>query len=577
VNSTRFRRVCAALCAAALCGCSAKEPAEPAPPAAPAQASVPAAPASPFTPQARTAAAEIAPARLAEWIRVLSADDMEGRGPGGAGDVKARQYLAAELAAMGYAPGAADGSWEQPVELVGIDSRMPQRWTFAAGAGTLAAKASDDYVAASGVQSETAEVTDAEVVFVGYGIQAPEYQWDDFKGVDLGGKVLLTLNNDPDWDPELFAGNTRLYYGRWSYKYESAARQGAAGAIIIHTTPSAGYPWQVVQTSWSGEQFELPARDEPRIRVRAWITEDAARSLVAMAGKDLDQLVEAARSRDFAPVALGVTTSLTLSNTLSRTSSANVLGLLRGSDPALAREAVVYTAHHDHLGVGKPDAEGDTIYNGARDNASGMAIVLGIARAIAALPQPPRRSTLILFVAAEEQGLIGSRYYGEHPTFAPGRIAANINFDSGNIWGETRDVTYIGLGKSTLDGVAQAAAAHQGRVVEPDEHPDRGYFYRSDQFSLARIGVPALYLSAGSEVIGQPEGWGSAQQEEYTSKHYHQPSDEYDGRWNLGGLVQDAQLGFWCGLIVANAEEMPAWNPGDEFEAARLAALRAVQ
>jgi Zn-dependent M28 family amino/carboxypeptidase len=577
------RALVAALCMIALCACSREEAPEPAPgDAAPeagsaAPASTPPAADSPFTPAAETAAATISAQDLAEWIRVLSSDEFEGRGPGSAGDAKARAYIAEQLQAIGLAPGGAGGSWEQPVELVGIDSAMPDAWSFAKDGSKLDLKVSDEFIAASGVQAETTGVENAEVVFVGYGIEAPEFQWDDYKGVDVKGKVLLMLNNDPDWDPELFAGDTRLYYGRWTYKYESAARQGAAGAIIIHTTPSAGYPWQVVQTSWSGEQFELPAEDEERIQVKGWVTEEAARKLVSLAGRDLDELVGAAKSRDFAPVALGVTTSLKMPVTLSRTASANVLGLIEGSDPQLRDEVVVYTAHHDHLGVGTPDAEGDKIYNGARDNATGVAMLLGIAKALKALPQPPRRSTLMLFVAAEEQGLIGSRYYSLHPTFPAGRIAAAVNFDSGNIWGRTREVTYVGMGKSSLDEVAMRAAGHQDRVVQADEHPDRGSFYRSDQFSLARIGVPAIYFDPGSDFIGKPAEWGRAQDEEYTTKHYHQPSDEFDPAWDLSGLVQDAQLGFWCGLMIGNADGMPAWNPGDEFEAARKAALSAAQ
>jgi Zn-dependent M28 family amino/carboxypeptidase len=578
------RALIAILCAIALCACSREEAPAPAGSAAPesaantpAPASAPAVEASPFTPEAESAAAAIDAADLAEWIRVLSSDEYEGRGPGSAGDAKARAYITQQLEALGLAPGGENGSWEQPVELIGLDASMPDTWTFTKGGSKLDLKVSDEFIAASGVQAETAAIENAEVVFVGYGIEAPEFQWDDYKGVDLEGKVLLMLNNDPDWDPELFQGDTRLYYGRWTYKYESAARQGAAGAIIIHTTPSAGYPWQVVQTSWSGEQFELPAEDEPRIQVKGWVTEDAARKLVSLAGRDLDELVGAAKSRDFAPVALGVTTSLKMPVKMTRTASANVLGLIEGSDPQLKNEVVIYTAHHDHLGIGTPDAEGDTIYNGARDNATGVAMLLGIAKALKALPQPPRRSTLMLFVAAEEQGLIGSRYYSLHPTFPPGRMAAVINFDSGNIWGRTRDVTYVGMGKSTLDEVARRAAGHQNRIVQPDEHPDRGSFYRSDQFSLARIGVPALYFDAGSDFIDRPADWGLAQDAEYTEKHYHQPSDEFDPAWDLSGLVEDAQLGFWCGVIIGNADEMPAWNPGDEFEAARKAALGAVQ
>jgi Zn-dependent M28 family amino/carboxypeptidase len=437
----------------------------------------------------------------------------------------------------------------------------------------VALREHDDFIAASGVQAASAAVKDAEVVFVGYGIEAPEYQWNDFKGTDLKGKVLLMLNSDPDWDPALFEGTRRLYYGRWTYKYESAARHGAAGAIIVHTTPSAGYPWQVVQSSWSGPQFELPAGGAPTIQIAAWATEEAARRLTAAGGRNLDALVTAARSRDFKPVPLGIRTSFTLANTLSKVQTANVAGLLRGSDPRLSGEAVVFTAHFDHLGMGAADATGDRIYNGALDNASGCAQLLTIARAFAALPERPRRSILVLFVAAEEQGLLGSQYYARAPTFAPGRIAANINYDGGNIWGRTRDVTLLGLGKSTLDRVALEAVTRQGRMLVPDQFPDRGSYYRSDQFSFARIGVPALYYGRGTDVVGKPEGWGRQQIEAWEAKQYHQPSDELTDDWNLEGMVEDARLGFHSGWLVAQADAMPEWNPGDEFEAARKAAI----
>jgi Zn-dependent M28 family amino/carboxypeptidase len=536
-----------------------------------------ASPAGPFTAEGAEAAAGISADYLRGVVREISSDRYEGRSPGTPGDVLARRWLAGELERLGYEPGAPGGKWEQPFDLMGIDARMPATWEFTRDGQRLSLSWWEEYIAASGVQAPRAAVTDAEVVFVGYGIQAPEYDWDDFKGHDLRGKVLLMLNNDPDWDPDLFQGETRLYYGRWVYKYESAARQGAAGAIIIHTTPSAGYPWQVVQTSWSGEQFELPAADEPRIAVEGWITEQAARDLVALDGRDLDALVEAARQRAFEPVPLGVTTSISFSSTLARTGSANVLGLLRGSDPALADEVVVYTAHHDHLGIGEPDHRGNRIYNGAYDNGAGMAQVLAIAQAFTALPEPPRRSILINLVGAEEQGLLGSAYYAANPTFAPGRIAANVNFDGGNIWGRARDVTYIGKGKSTLDAIVVAAAERQGRVVRPDQFPDRGSFYRSDQFNFARIGVPALFLNTGIDFIGREPGWGKAQIEAYTANRYHQASDEYDPSWKFAGMVEDAQIGFWTGYIVANADSMPMWVPGDEFEAARLEALAAAQ
>jgi Zn-dependent M28 family amino/carboxypeptidase len=427
------------------------------------------------------------------------------------------------------------------------------------------------------VQAERAEIDNAELVFVGYAIQAPEYDWDDFKEADLEGKVLLIMNNDPDWDPDLFAGETRLWYGRWDYKYLSAAKQGAVGAIIIHTQPSAGYPFQVVQTSWTGEQFELPAGDEPRLQVAAWATEDAARELVAMSGHDLDTLREAADNRDFEPVPLGITTSIGMDVSLNRVTSANVLGLLRGSDPDLQDEVVIYTAHHDHLGIGTPNDEGDVIYNGAMDNASGVSQVMAIARAIKALPEAPRRSVLFALVGAEEQGLLGSKYYAEHPTFRPGKIAANLNYDGGNIWGHTHDVTFIGLGKSSIDEIVEAIAAEQGRVVNPDQFADRGYFYRSDQFSFAKIGVPAMYLDQGIDFVDRPPDWGRQQINHYTDVNYHQPSDEYDDSWDLGGMVSDALLGYWTGLAIANADEMPSWVQGDEFEAARLEALSKVQ
>jgi Zn-dependent M28 family amino/carboxypeptidase len=509
---------------------------------------------------------------LREQITKISSDAFEGRGPTTPGDQAARAYLIDQLKVLGYEPGNGD-AWEQSFDLVGVKAKMPPKWTFSRRGKSLTVSWWDQYIAGSGVQTARGALKNAEVVFVGYGIQAPEYGWDDFKGKDLRGKVLLMLNNDPDWDPAIFAGTSRLYYGRWDYKYESAARQGAAGAIIIHTTPSAGYPFQVVQTSWSGEQFALPADGEPRIQVRGWLTEDAARSLVTLAGHDLAALIESARKKEFTPVPLGVTTSLSFTNKITRSKTANVFGLLRGQDPVLGKELVVYTAHHDHLGIGKPDASGDKIYNGALDNASGCAQVLAIAKAFKALPTPPRRSVLILFVAGEEAGLLGSEYFARHPIVPPGQLAVDINYDAGNIWGKTRDVTYVGKGKTTLDPLVDELAARQGRTVKPDAFPDRGYFYRSDQFSFARVGVPGLYLNTGIDFIGRPAGWGREQMEHYELTNYHQPSDQIQPDWNLDGMVDNAQLGFAVGVKLANSDQMPGWVPGDEFEAARKAAL----
>jgi Zn-dependent M28 family amino/carboxypeptidase len=522
------------------------------------------------------AAASMDSEPVREVIAELSADRYAGREPGTPGDAAARAYIADRLAAIGFEPGAGPNAYEQPFELVGVRATQPPRWRFTASGGSVDLVQSQDFIVASGLQSSIAEIRDAEVVFVGYGIQAPEYDWDDFEGVDVSGKVLVFLNNDPDWDDDLFEGIRRLYYGRWSYKYESAARQGAAGAIIIHTTPSAGYPWQVVQTSWTGTQFELPDRGEARIPIEAWITEDAARRLFTTAGQDLDALVSRARSRDFTPVPLELTTSLRLTNELSTVPTANVLGVLPGSDAEISDEYVIYTAHHDHLGTGEP-VDGDGVYNGARDNASGVAMVLEIGAAFAALPEPPRRSIMLLFVGAEEQGLLGSEYFAASPTVPPGKMAANINFDSGNIWGRTRDITFIGLGKSTLDAVGRVVADHENRVLEPDEFPDRGMYYRSDQFSFAKIGVPAFYFSSGIDFVGRPEGWGVEQINRYTDERYHQPSDELTADWSFEGMLDDARFGFLAGWLIAGADDMPRWYPGDEFEAARDAALAELQ
>jgi Zn-dependent M28 family amino/carboxypeptidase len=523
-----------------------------------------------------TAGRQISGDFLRNAIGTLASDEFEGRAPGTPGDRRARAFLANWLETLGFAPGGPDGQWEQPFDVVGITPKVPATWRFQ-GATSVDLRARDEFIAVSGVQAESASLDRAEVVFVGYGIEAPEYRWDDFKGVDVKGKVLLMLNNDPDWDPSLFEGVRRLYYGRWTYKYESAARHGAAGAIIIHTTPSAGYPWQVVQSSWSGEQFELPAEGEKRVQVRAWTTEAAARRIVAAAGKTLDDLVAAARSRDFAPVPLGLRTSLTLRNTLTKAQTANVAGLLEGRDPALRREVVIFSAHHDHLGIGEPDSDGDRIYNGARDNASGCAQLLAIARALSELPERPPRSILMLFVAAEEQGLLGSQFYARHPTFPAGRIAANVNYDGAGIWGRTSDITLLGLGKSSLDDVARTVAESLGLVLEGDQFPDRGFYYRSDQFSFAKIGVPALKFGTGLHVVGKPENWGREQMEAWEARRYHQPSDELDSSWNFDGMIAEARLGLYAGWVVAEARDMPAWKPGDEFEAARKAAIAATQ
>jgi Zn-dependent M28 family amino/carboxypeptidase len=530
------------------------------------------------TPLERSASRTIEADNLRAHIAFLSSDLLEGRGPGTRGDALAQQYIATQFQLLGLKPVLPDGSYLQPFELVGMTGH-PETLTFTSASGRVQLGYHDDFIASSGVQAPEAVLQDSELVFVGYGIQAPEYEWDDFKGADLKGRTLLILNNDPEDDPTRFGGKARLRYGRWDYKYEQAAKVGAAGALIIHTTPSAGYPWQVVQTSWSGEQFELPASGEPsHLQVKGWTTDEATRRVMQLSGRDLDALRAAAQKRDFRPVPLGVRVSTRFANQVRRRPTANVLGLLPGSDPKLSREVVLYTAHHDHLGI-KADAKPgeDAIYNGAVDNASGVAAMLEVARAFTSLPKAPPRSILFAAVAAEEQGLLGSQYLAEHLPVHPGRVAADINIDGLNIHGRTRDVTVIGLGKSSLDKPLTALVQSQGRFVKADQLPDRGFFYRSDQYNFARLGIPSAYFSSGMDFIGRPPGWGKERREKWEAEHYHQPSDELGPDWDFSGAVEDVRLFFLLGAHVARTRELPRWNKGDEFEAPRLQALEALK
>jgi Zn-dependent M28 family amino/carboxypeptidase len=498
---------------------------------------------------------------------VLSDDSLQGRGPGSPGERIAQSYLIREMESVGLEPGAENDAWLQPFDLVRLASSMPDSLRVAGGAGSLALAYGSDWVAAAGRQAAHTAIEDAEIVFVGYGIVAPEEEWDDYKGADVTGKVLLFLNNDPAGDR--FAGETRLYYGRWTYKYEIAAEKGAAGALIIHTTPSAGYPWQVVQSSFGGTEFELPAPPgERRTDVRGWLTHEAATRLAELAGQDLDALEAAAQHPDFRPVPLGVTLDLAFMTELDTVRTANVIGRLPGTDPKLRDTAVLYTAHYDHLGIGQP-VEGDSIYNGARDNALGTATMLAIARAFGDLSERPSRSILFAAVGAEEQGLLGSEHLALHPPIPTCSLVANLNLDGGSILGRSEDVRQIGSGKSDLDDVLDRVASEQERTVLPEEFPDRGYFYRSDQFNLAKVGVPALFLHTGIDIRGRPEGWGAAREEEWVGTLYHQPSDEVTADWDLEGQVEDARLLFEVGRAVAEAETPPAWRPDDEFAGIR--------
>lgn len=526
----------------------------------------------------RAAAAAITPAALRARVRFLSDDQFAGRGPGSQGDALARAYMASEFEALGLLPaGEPEGGkpgFLQWVQLVGLRSHLLAPPEFRATTKTLPVSVSvpqSDVVMVSGEQTATSEVVGAELVFVGYGITAPEYQWDDYKGVDLRGKVLLMMNNDPESDPKLFAGRTRLYYGRWDYKYKEAARHGAAGAILIHTTPSAGYPWQVVRASWSGEDFEAPepaGERAQRLKIRGWLTEEASKRVALAGGHDLDALRRAAEARTFRPVPLGVKVSMRVKTDVRRLRSANVLAVLPGSDPRLRGESVVFTAHLDHLGTRQDLPGADKIYNGALDNATGLAGLLSIARA-ATLGPSPRRSLVFCAVAAEEAGLVGSEYLVKHPPQAVGTPIANLNIDGLNIYGRSPHVVQIGRGKSSLDAVVDAVAAAQGRKVMPDQMPEKGSFYRSDQFNFARGRIPAIYLGQPVDLIGPDgkvvAGAGRVRVERFIQENYHRPTDELREDWSFEGAVQDVQLLYLAGLRVAAAPGRPRYDPRDEF------------
>jgi Zn-dependent M28 family amino/carboxypeptidase len=506
--------------------------------------------------------------QLQAHVRFLADDLLEGRGPGTRADTLARLYLATQLQANGLQPGGADGSWMQTVPILGITSVVTTPLRAYGSGGEANFTAPDDYTAVAGSPDANAAWQGAELVFVGYGIQAPEQKWDDFGTTDVRGKVLLVMNDDPADDPNRFAGKSRLYYGRWSYKYEEAARRGALGALVIHTTPSAGYPFQVIQANHGRENFWLPfPAGKPVLGIRSWISEDGAKNLCALGGHDLDELRKAAMTGNAKPVPLGVKLDLAITNTTREIQSGNVLGVLPGSDPVLKDQYVVVTAHWDHLGIGKPRGD-DAIYNGAVDNASGCAGMLALAHACARLPARPRRSLLFLAVTAEESGLLGSQFYAENPTVDKQRLIANFNVDGLNVWGRSHDIEFIGFGKNSLSALAEAVAKERGRRIEPDSNPDLGLFYRSDHFNFARIGVPAAYFKAGKDFLDRPED-RKRMKNSYTTVHYHQPTDQLAAWWNLDGAVDDLEVLLECMVRTANAAAAPTWTKGDEFEALR--------
>jgi Zn-dependent M28 family amino/carboxypeptidase len=426
--------------------------------------------------------------------------------------------------------------------------------------------------------ADGASVTNSDVVFAGYGVEAPEYNWNDFKDEDVKGKTIIVLVNDPavpdpknpsQLDPNVFKGDAMTYYGRWTYKFEEGARKGAAAILIVHETGPAGYPFKVVQGNLN-EKFDLvtPDKNMSRANIEGWITTDAAKKIFAMGGQDFETLKRQARTREFKPVALGLKASMAVKNTRRTIDSQNVVATLEGSDPALKDEYVVYSAHWDHLGIGAP-VNGDNIYNGALDNASGVATVLEIARAFTQVQPQPKRSILFLMVTAEEQGLLGSEYYSISPLYPLNKTLANINIDGVNQWGHTKDITVIGMGASDLDDYLKAAADEQGRVLRPDPEPEKGFYYRSDHFNFAKQGVPALDPDAGIDYVGKDPAYGKKKRDEYTEKDYHAPSDEVKPDWDLSGAVDDAQLFFAVGYRVANADKFPEWKPGNEFKPKR--------
>lgn len=509
-------------------------------------------------------------ATLMQHVRVLAHDSLLGRLPGSAGEDKTVAYLESQFKALGLTPGNPDGTYIQTVPLVGISVQGTPALTFAKGASRATLQWRDDYVAWTKHVAESAALDNSELVFVGYGTEAPEFSWDDYKGMDVAGKTLVMLVNDPPLtDTTQFGGPRMTYYGRWTYKYEQGMKHKAAGVLLVHETEAAGYPFSVVQGN-AAERFDLvtPDKNMSRSDVEGWISLDRARALFTMAGLDFDSLKTSATTREFQPVPLGVTASVTLRNTLRTIDSRNVIAKLEGSDPALKDEYVVYTAHWDHFGIGDK-VKGDSIYNGALDNATGTAGLLAMAKAYKAMPAAPKRSILFLAVTAEEQGLLGAQYYAVTPLYPLAKTLANINMDGLNTWGLTSDLVVIGLGASELDDYAGTAAAEQGRVLKPDAEPEKGFYYRSDHFNFAKQGVPAFYAEAGTDYIGKAPDFGKLKRDEYTNNDYHSPQDEIKPGWDLSGGAQDLQLLLTVGYRVAQADRYPEWRPGNEFKATR--------
>lgn len=537
-----------------------------------------------------TASADLKPALdsittndLMQHIKVMSADEYEGRGPGTKGEELTVKYLTEQYQRIGLKPGNPDGTFVQKVPLVGFTG-VPTA-SFNVGDKQMDLTFPQDYVAVSRRFVPESKVENSDMVFVGYGVVAPEYGWDDYKGLDVRGKTIVMLINDPQvpsandsatLDDNMFKGKAMTYYGRWTYKYEIAAEKGAAAAIIIHETGPAGYPYEVVSGSWSRENFDIqtPDKNMSRPAVESWITTDRAKELFTASGQDFDALKKAAISKDFKPVVLNAKANMTVRNTMREINSNNVVGKLEGSDPALKNEYVIYTAHWDHLGR-DPNLSGDQIYNGALDNASGTAAMLEIAEAFTKLATPPKRSILFLAVTAEEKGLLGAKYYAENPLYPLNKTLANINIDGVNQWGRTTDITMVGDDNSTLIDLLREAATAQKRAVNPDPESEKGFYYRSDHFEFAKQGVPALYTDSGSNYEGKDPAFAKQKREQYTDNDYHKVSDQIKPDWDLTGAVDDAQLLMMIGYRVAQGDKFPEWKAGSEFKAKRDEMMKA--
>ncbi len=508
-------------------------------------------------------------------LRFISSDLLEGRAPATRADKLTTEYIADQLRGAGVEPGV-NGSYFQTVPIDVVKADPSSIKVSATGKSTMTLKSSEDVVVFAGSAVEKSSAR-GELVYVGYGASAPEYRWDDYKGMDLKGKILLVLVNDPPAsaaEPKLFGGKAMTYYGRWTYKYGEAERRGAAGVLIVHTTEAASYPWHTVVGSWSGEQRMLPrdASSAPPLGMRGWITDSAATALLKGAGLDMARLRKDAESRDFKPVSTGINIDFSARNTVNHLSSANVVGVVRGRDSKLTHEYVAISAHWDHLGIGVP-VDGDSIYNGAIDNASGVASVLAIARAAAKMPST-RRSMLFLFVTAEESGLLGSQYYGEHPTVPAANIVADFNLDVVTVSGRVRDLDVMGDNKSSLGPMLAALVRPQGMKLSPDAHPEAGHFYRSDHFSLAKVGIPSVSIGAGQDYIGKPRDFGEKANTDYNAHRYHQPADAYSPDFDLSGAAQISNIVLKFARTLGNAPVTPTWNADAEFKAAREKSLK---